>query len=129
MALPEFRNEPFVDFSTDANRMAMQQALRAVAAQLGKEFSLIIGGQRVTTKEKFRSFNPSQKDEIVAVCQRGTAEHVQAAVAAADRAFASWSRVPAEERTAILLRAADWLRTRKFVAAAWQRRLIGLCML
>jgi len=125
MALPEFRNEAFTDFSADASRMAMQQALRTVAAQLGKEFPLVIGGQRVTTKEKFNSSNPSQKDEVVAVCQRGTIEHVQAAVAAADRAFASWSRVPAEERAAILLRAADWLRKRKFVAAAWQVYEVG----
>lgn len=125
MALPEFRNEPLIDFSADAGRTVMQQALRTVAAQLGKEFPLIIGGQRVTAKEKFNSYNPSDADEVVAVCQKASAEHVQAAVAAAEHAFASWSRVPAEERAAILLRAADWLRRRKFVAAAWQVYEVG----
>src|SRR5207244_12846418 len=125
MALPEFRNEPFTDFSADAGRTAMQQALRTVAAQIGKEFPLIIGGQRVTTKDKFNSYNPSQKDEVVAVCQKAAAEQVRAAVAAAEQAFASWSRGPAEERVAILLRAADWLRRRKFAAAAWQVYEVG----
>src|SRR5437667_133203 len=125
MALPEFRNEPFTDFSTDAGRTGMQQALRTVAAQLGKEFPLIIGGQRVTTKDKFSSYNPSQKDEVVAVCQKAAAEQVHTAVAAAEQAFASWSRVSAEERAAILLRAADWLRRRKFEAAAWQVYEVG----
>src|SRR2546430_9041937 len=120
MALPEFRNEPFTDFSTDAGRTGMQQALRTVAAQLGKEFPLIIGGQRVTTKDKFSSYNPSQKDEVVAVCQKAAAEQIHTAVPAAEQAFASWSRVSAEERAAILLRAADWLRRRKFEAAAWR---------
>ncbi len=125
MSLPEFRNEPFTDFAMDANRTAMQQALRAVAAQLGKEFPLIIAGQRVSTKDKFNSYNPSQKDEVVAVCQKASSEHVQAAVAAAEKAFASWSRVPAEERAAVLLRAADWLRRRKWVAEAWQVYEVG----
>jgi len=125
MALPEFRNEPFTDFSADAGRTAMQEALRTVAAQIGKEFPLIIGGQRVTTKDKFNSYNPSQKDEVVAVCQKAAAEQVRAAVAAAEQAFASWSRGPAEERVAILLRAADWLRRRKFAAAAWQVYEVG----
>ncbi|MDR7437188.1 MAG: L-glutamate gamma-semialdehyde dehydrogenase [Armatimonadota bacterium] len=125
MALPEFRNEPFTDFSQDAARTAMQQALRSVAAQLGKEFPLVIGGQRVTTREKFTSLNPSQKDEVVAVCQKAGPDHVEAAVVAAEQAFASWSRVPAAERAAILLRAADWLRRRKFTAAAWQVYEVG----
>lgn len=125
MALPEFRNEPFADFGVEATRTAMQQALHTVAAQLGKEFPLVIGGQRVTAKDKFNSYNPSQKDEVIAVCQRASTEQVQTAVAAAEKAFAPWSRVPAEERAAILLRAADWLRKRKFVAAAWQVYEVG----
>src|SRR3989454_8511830 len=125
MALPEFHNEPLTDFSTDAARTAMQQALRAVAAQLDKELRLRIWGYRVPTKGKSNSYNPSLKDELVAVCQKPAADHVQTAVAAAERACASWSRVPAEERAAILLRAADWLRRRKFVASAWQIYEVG----
>src|SRR2546428_2544945 len=125
MALPEFHNEPLTDFSADAGRTAMQQALRTVAAQLGKDFPVVMGGQRVTNKDKSNSYNPSLKDEVVAVCQKAAADHAQTAVAAAERAYASWSRVPAEERAAILLRAADWLRRQKFVASAWQVYEVG----
>ena len=120
MALPEFRNEPFTDFTTEPGRSAMLGALKTVASELGKELPLIIGGKRVTTKDKFTSTNPSQKDEVVVVCQKATADHVQQAVAAADEAFRTWSRVPAEERAAIVLRAAERLRRRKFDAEAWQ---------
>jgi len=125
MVLPEFRNEPFTEFSSETNRTAMQQALRTVGAQLGREFPLVIAGQRVMTKDKFSSYNPSRKDQVVAVCQKASIEHVQAAVAAAEKAFFSWSRVPAEERAATLLRAADWLRKRKYVAEAWQSYEVG----
>ncbi|HXF83245.1 MAG TPA: L-glutamate gamma-semialdehyde dehydrogenase [bacterium] len=120
MALPEFRNEPFTDFATDPGRSAMLAAIAQVERELGREFPLVIGGRRITTKDKFTSTNPSQKDQVVAVCQKATADHVQQAVEAADEAFLRWSRVPAEERAAILLRAADRLRRRKFWAEAWQ---------
>ncbi len=125
MVLPEFRNEPFTEFSNETNRTAMQQALRTVATQLGKEFPLVIADQRVTTKDKFHSYNPSHKDQVVAVCQKASIDDVQAAVAAAEKAFASWSRVPVEERAATMLRAADWLRKRKYVAEAWQAYEVG----
>ncbi|MBI2122637.1 MAG: L-glutamate gamma-semialdehyde dehydrogenase [Armatimonadetes bacterium] len=125
MALPEFRNEPFTDFSSEPGRKAMLDGLSRVEREIGKEQTLIIGGQRTTAREKFDSMNPSQKDQVVAVCQSGTAEHAQQAVAAAEKAFASWSKVPAEERTAVLLRAADILRRRKFWASAWQVYEVG----
>lgn len=125
MALPEFRNEPFTDFTSDGGRTGMQQALRTVAGLFGKELPLVIGGQRLTIPDKFPSTNPSQTNEVVAIGQKATAEHAQAAVAAAERAFRSWSRVPVEERAAILLRGADWLRKRKFIASAWQVYEVG----
>ncbi|MGH2349258.1 MAG: aldehyde dehydrogenase family protein, partial [bacterium] len=125
MALPEFRNEPLTDFSTDPGRAAMREALRSVGADLDREFPLVIGGREVATAEKFTSWNPSQKDQAVAVLQLGTSEHVAAAVEAAEQAFGTWSRVPADERAAILLRAADVLRRRKFWASAWQVYEVG----
>ena len=70
MPLPEFRNEPFTDFSLEANRTAMQSALAQVRREMGKEFPLVIGGQRLTTYDKFYSRNPSNVDEIVAVLHK-----------------------------------------------------------
>lgn len=125
MALPEFRNEPFTDFSSEAGRKAMLDGLSRVEREIGKELPLTIGGQRIAGGEKFDSMNPSQKDQVVAVCQSGTAEHARQAVAAAEKAFVSWSKVPAEERAAVLLRAADILRRRKFWAEAWQVYEVG----
>src|SRR3989304_4693974 len=125
MGLPEFRNEPFTDFSLEANRTAMQNALAQVRREMGKEFPLVIGGERLPTYDKFYSRNPSNVDEIVAVLQKASPREVERAVETAGRAFQSWSRVPAEERAVILLRAADRLRKRRFVAAAWQVYEVG----
>ncbi len=125
MALPEFRNEAVTDFGQDPNRKAMTEALDRVGRELGKEFPLIIGDQRLRPDGKFTSWNPSLKTQAVAVCQKATVQHVNQAVETADRAFKSWSRVPAEERAAVLLRASDILRRRKLWAAAWQVYEVG----
>lgn len=118
MALPEFRNEAYTDFNQEPNRKAMVDALDRVGRELGKEFPLIIGDQRLRLDGRFTSWNPSLKTQVVAVCQKATVQQVNQAVETADRAFTSWSRVPAEERAAVLLRAADILRRRKLWAAA-----------
>jgi len=125
MALPEFRNEPPTDFTQEAARRAMTDALAAVERELGREFPLIIGEHRVRTDGKFTSWNPSHKTQAVALCQQATASEVATAVEVAERAFQTWGRVPAEERAAILLRAAELLRRRKYWAAAWQIFEVG----
>ncbi len=125
MALPDFRNEPPTDFAQDTNRKVMTEALDRVGRELGKEFPLIIGDQRLRLDGKFTSWNPSLKTQAVAVCQKATAQHANQAVETADRAFRTWSRVPAQERAAVLLRAADILRRRKLWAASWQVYEVG----
>ncbi|MHB1651222.1 MAG: hypothetical protein ACYCVD_01940 [Desulfitobacteriaceae bacterium] len=59
-----FVNEALVDFRQESNKIKMQGALDAVKKDLGKEYPLIIGGEKVWTERKITSNNPSQKDEI-----------------------------------------------------------------
>ena len=125
MTLPEFRNEPLTDFSAAPRRTAMEEALRAVRAQLGREFPLLIGGRTVQTGETFRSFDPSQSDRVVAVVHQAGARDVDAAVDAALHAYDSWRWVPAEERAALMLRAANILRRRRMEASAWMAFEVG----
>lgn len=125
MALPEFRNEPYTNFAEEPNRAAMQAALERVGRELGREFPVVIGDQRLRLEGKFTSWDPSAATQAVAICQQGTSREIDLAVATAEAAFRTWSRVPAEERAAVLLRAADLLRGRKFWAAAWQVYEVG----
>jgi 1-pyrroline-5-carboxylate dehydrogenase len=125
MTLAPFRNEPPVDFSAPAGRTAMESALRAVGAQLGREIPLLIGGEAVRTGETFRSLNPSDSAQVVAVVQQAGRRDVDAAVDAALRAYESWRWVPAEERAAVLLRAAALLRRRRMEVSAWMVFEVG----
>ncbi|MBI2965975.1 MAG: hypothetical protein HYY34_07215, partial [Chloroflexi bacterium] len=44
--LPPFKNTPPTDFSAPENRRALQEALARVKAELGREYRLVIGGDR-----------------------------------------------------------------------------------
>ncbi len=48
------------DAALAINRKAMEDALKKVAGELGREYPLTIGGEKVFTKEKIHSTNPVQ---------------------------------------------------------------------
>jgi len=121
----EFQNEPFVDFSKPENRAAMEAALKQVKGMFGREYPLVIGGQKITTTEKIKSYNPSRPEEVVGIFQKATVEMANQAVEGAAKAFEHWKRVSAEERVACAYRAADILRKRRFELDAWLCYEIG----
>ena len=110
----EFRNEPLTDFLKPENRAAMEKALREVSGKLGREFPILIGGEKIFTDDKIRSVNPARPSQVVGIFQNGTVEIANRAVDTAHRAYERWKRVPAEERIACLFRVADILRQRRF---------------
>jgi 1-pyrroline-5-carboxylate dehydrogenase len=114
-----FINEPFFDFTKEDNARKMRAAIERVRGQLGREYDLIIGGQRLKTTDKIKSLNPAKPSQIVGIHQKAGKEHVEPAMAAALKAFKTWSRTPIEERAALLFRAADLLRERKMDYMAW----------
>jgi 1-pyrroline-5-carboxylate dehydrogenase len=118
-------NEPFTNFSDPENARSMREALDKIAAQLGREYNLIIGGERLKTSGKIRSLNPARPAQVVGIHQKAEGEHAQAAMTAALRAFASWSRTAADERASLLLNAADIIRKRKFEYMAWLTYEVG----
>jgi 1-pyrroline-5-carboxylate dehydrogenase len=120
-----FVNEPFVDFKTPDNTRAMQAALDHVAAQLGREYDLVIGGRHLRTEGKIRSLNPARPAQVVGVHQKAGAEHAEEAMSAALQAFETWSRTTVETRVSLILAAADIIRKRKFEFCAWLTYEVG----
>jgi 1-pyrroline-5-carboxylate dehydrogenase len=121
----EFVNEPFIDFKAPENARAMRSALDLVAAQLGREYDLVIGGRRLRTEGKIRSLNPARPAQVVGVHQKAGAEHAETAMTAALKAFDSWSRVSTDQRVSLLLGAAAIIRARKFEFCAWLTCEVG----
>jgi 1-pyrroline-5-carboxylate dehydrogenase len=115
MALPEFKNEPLSDFKNNpAHRRRMQYALDEIRDELGREYPLVIGGERIKTPEKFASYNPSRPKEVVGVFSQGDAALADRAVQKAEEGFAAWSRTPVAKRVDLLLRTSKILLDRKY---------------
>lgn len=114
-----FKNEPSIDFSVEANREAMRQALANVEKQLGQEYPIVIGGKRVTTGQWIESINPGNPDQVVGRVAKARASDVEDAIAAADEAFQSWRKMSVEGRASVLFKMAGIVRRRKLELAAW----------
>src|SRR5215213_8301101 len=92
MKQEEFRNEPFTDFSKEENARAFREALAKVQSELGREYPLVIGGERVETGDILESLNPARKTEVVGRFHKATKGLATQAVERADEVFQTWSR-------------------------------------
>jgi 1-pyrroline-5-carboxylate dehydrogenase len=118
-ALSTFRNEEFQNFGHADVKTSMHEALRLVESELGHEYPLIIGGARMHATAKIVSANPARPAEKVGVHQEAELPHVEQAVAAADKAFQTWSRVPVATRVHLLLDVSRKIQQRKNEFCAW----------
>jgi len=115
----EFKNEPFTNFSLPENKKAFEEALAKVESELGREYDLIIGGERIKTEKKSRSINPSNKDQVIGVVSQADQALAEKAIQVAAQTFESWKAVPATARARYLYKAAAILRRRKHEFSAW----------
>src|SRR5437899_8870700 len=115
----EFRNEPLTDFSQEENVATMRAALEKIAGELGKEYPLVIGGERIKTSAMLESFNPANRSQVVGRFHKATKELANRAVETAYETFQTWRNVPAEERAQLLFPVADLMRARKHDFSAW----------
>ncbi|MBI4862467.1 MAG: L-glutamate gamma-semialdehyde dehydrogenase [Candidatus Riflebacteria bacterium] len=123
--LPEFRNEPYLDWSIDENRNRMNDALKRMEAQFGQEYPIHIGGKDFKSAKPLISLSPSDPDHVVGRFWAADAELVDKALAEATRAFESWKRVPGHERARYLLRASHIMRARRLELAACMVHEVG----
>ncbi|HEY9793776.1 MAG TPA: L-glutamate gamma-semialdehyde dehydrogenase [Candidatus Obscuribacterales bacterium] len=125
MQVAEFKNEPFTDFSIAANEKAMKEAIQKVKGQLGREYPLIIGGQKVTTGEWIVSTNPGKPSEVIGKFAKSTKKEADMAMEKALTAFETWKKVSPQERANYLFKAAKLMRERKHELSAWMIHEIG----
>ena len=119
--LDEFKNEPFTDYSKPENAEAMKAALDKVKSELGREYPIVINGEKIGLDSKFQSYNPANKTEAVGVFSEVDDDTtlVEKAIDAAWEAFKTWRNVPASERAEYLFKIADVMRKRKHELSAW----------
>ncbi len=114
-----FSNEPLTDFSQEANRTAMTEALAFVREEFGNEYRLIIDGKSCDSRATLVSRNPSKTSEIIGRVASATVDQATDAIDAARRAYPMWSATPVETRAEYLELMAAEMRERRFELAAW----------
>src|SRR5699024_7761081 len=77
MVVP-YSHEPFTDFTIPENKKALEDAIKKVESELGKEHPLIINGERITTDEKIVSVNPANREEVIGYVSKANEELLNA---------------------------------------------------
>jgi 1-pyrroline-5-carboxylate dehydrogenase len=119
LQLAEFVNEPYADFSKPDKAEAMRTALAQVRSEFGREYDLLIAGERRKSKAKLESLNPSNPSEVVGIHQKGSEQDAKDAIEAAWSYFRTWAETPVEQRAEYLVRIAEVIRDRKYEFDAW----------
>jgi 1-pyrroline-5-carboxylate dehydrogenase len=120
MAFEPYRNEPFTDYADPAARGAYRAALERVRPRLGREWPLVIGGERITTGRTFDSLDPCDPSVVVGRAAMAGGSELDRAFDAAATAYRSWSTWSAEARGRALVRLAAVMRRRKLELCAWE---------
>jgi alpha-ketoglutaric semialdehyde dehydrogenase len=92
-----------------------------------KVYKNFIDGEWVeaSTGQTFENRNPADTRDVVGIFQRSGKADVEAAIAAAKRAFAKWRLIPAPRRAEVIYRAAEMLFERKEDCARDMTREMG----
>lgn len=120
-----FKTEKYNDFTKPATRKKMEKALAMTRSSFGREYSIIIGGKKIKLDNKFHSYNPSKKGEIIGTFQKADEKIAEQAMQAALETFESWKYTPAKVRANYLFKMADIMRRRRFELDAWMVHEVG----
>jgi 1-pyrroline-5-carboxylate dehydrogenase len=121
----EYRNEPFTDFTVAANEKAMRDAIEKVKAEFGRQYPLVIGGEKIETGDWLVSTNPSAPEQVIGKFSKANKDHAEKAMEAALKTFETWRKVEPAKRAEYLFKAAEIMRKRKHEFSAWMILEIG----
>jgi len=122
---PPFKSEPATDFKDPGAVDAFRAALAGVKSRLGASYPLVIGGERISSKEDFAVTSPADPERVIGRFPKADAATALRALEAADRAFPAWARTPAEERANYLFSAAGRVRSLRHDLSAWMVYEVG----
>ncbi len=115
---PPFENCDVYTFEDEKLSNEMKDAIAMVAAQAGKEYDLIIGGEYVKGDGTFNTINPSEQTQVLGKFQKATPDLATKAIEVADTAFEQWSRKLPSERAEYVFRAAEVMKRRRLELGA-----------
>jgi len=120
---PKAVNEPVLSYAPGTpERSSLRQTLASMSGQR-IEIAPIVGGRELRTGNIAQAVMPHCHSHVLADVHMGGAAEAQQAIAAANKAWPTWSRTSFEERAAIFLKAAELL------SGPWRNTINGATML
>jgi 1-pyrroline-5-carboxylate dehydrogenase len=95
-----------------------EKALEVVKASLGRNYGMIINNQDRFSAETFEDRSPINTDWVLAKFQKGTAQDVKDAVAAAEAAAPKWAGMKWQDRVKLMRRVAAQIEKRVYEISA-----------
>ncbi|MHA6252587.1 L-glutamate gamma-semialdehyde dehydrogenase [Oceanobacillus sp. CAU 1775] len=117
MVVP-YKHEPFTDFTQEDNKKKILDAFKQIESDFGKEYPLVVGGERITTEDKITVVNPANKEQVLGKVSKSNKDIAEQAMKVADKTFETWKKSTPAFRAGILFRAAAIIRRRKFEFSA-----------
>ena len=108
-----FKNEPIKTYADPADAAKMEAALAEVRSEFGREYPLVIDGERITAQKKIASRNPADPEQVIGEVSSASLEDANRAIEAASRSFESWRNTPASDRAEFLFKATQLIRARR----------------
>lgn len=120
-----FYNEPLLDFAMIENRTALLKALEEAKKNLGRTYPLIINHKEIKTSRTLARNNPSNSAQVIGQVCLASQEDAEKAFQAAETAYKTWKKVPAEKRADLIDRVADLMVRDRFKLIATQVLEVG----
>jgi RHH-type proline utilization regulon transcriptional repressor/proline dehydrogenase/delta 1-pyrroline-5-carboxylate dehydrogenase len=113
----DYQPEPLAEWRRAPVRAAMAAAVAGFTGAPA-DVPAVIDGQPFHTSATLYSVDPARPSVVIARSAACGSAEADAAVASCLAAWGQWRRTPAGERCAVLFRAAEWMRARRFELAA-----------
>lgn len=115
----EFTYKKFVESGREQEFDALfENAAKETLQSFGGTHPLYIGGKQVNATETITERSPVDSNIVIGNFQKGTREHAQQAIGAAQKAFPSWSSMGYKARAALFRKVAEQFVKEKFRLAA-----------
>lgn len=105
--MPDTYNEPVKSYLPDSPERRKLKVALDHQMKIKLDIPLVIGGQKIYTKDTVPVFCPHDHGHQLASCAFADSDHVHGAIAAALNAKKEWEIMPWQERASVFLKAAD----------------------